>query len=353
MFKAVLFLFIFASTFICSAEFFEYFSVDPQRDGTVEVNMNVDIDKFSYAELYKSEKGGNFVPIFEFSSRESSFTDNFALDSCYQLTVYFLNGSSVMTDKKCLAGAKYFGMIDTTFLMFFLIFLVSLFFPFFIKNKIFFEKSPDLKIILDRIKSLLGEEGRDVVFYTSDYSMGNPLKESLKMMTQFFSFYCDPDRDLIMAVPFYEKYSGEKPGGNAAFSNDMTPSAEISCHTLFFGTDNGSSPSVVFNFTSGSAETEFFELQDSSEKGRRFFASVTVSGSVANVLMERSGLLSMESFLIPCDLNVEKEETDCSSGAYIFLLIICLIIFLGSLFYTFDFVFPFLSNLLSFITARG
>ncbi len=340
---------IFFMTLHCYGSGQEFFTVNIRNDGTVLVEINDHVEDYSYAELLRSEKESDFVPVFEFTTGISSFTERFSPYTCYRARVYFLSGSSVITDIQCVKTTDFFAFIDAGFLFMFFLFVISCLLPFFYYPESLAFSDNDATRIFTTIKGLLGEESRDVSFLQSDYSFGNPMKESFKSLIALFSFYCDAENDVGYNLPFFEKHSGftGEPEMTGLTENSITVS--ILPASMISGFESGEKiPALMLSCSTGSIESDYTGYKTSGRE-KVINLSVTVPGVTANLLSGGKSMLSLETFTLASDIESIRQGGKPGYGPYFFIVAVTVMIFAGSVLYTVNSFFPILTILRNFM----
>jgi hypothetical protein len=346
--KKVVFFSIFFLMTLCYGKELSFFKIQLRDSGTVGIEIEEGIEGYSYAELLRGDSEGNYIPIFEFSTGDSLFIDSHSPGSCYSLKVYFTNGSSILSEPKCVGRAAYLKMVDTGFFTVFIVLLLSFILPAFFQPAVFSRSSIYADKMFRMVRSFIGEESGDVIFFSRQHSLGSPLLMSIRSLTGIFADYCDGGRVITSDVPFQEKFS-EK-----TWSDKVNITGESGLPLKVFpkcDQSGGQAASFEFSFSNGSIESDIAGFRrDPSIK--TMSASTTVSASVPDLIAEKEVLLSVEAFVISQELEQLKGDRRYNSGAYIFILAISLIIFAGSILYTLDVVYPVLKYL-RFFTGGG
>jgi hypothetical protein len=345
--KKVMFFSIFFLTVLCYGDGQDYFKIQFKDSGTVGIEVAEGIDGYSYAELLKGDSEGNYIPIFEFSTGASLFIDSYSPGTCYSLKVYFINGSSVLSEPRCVGRTAYLTMVDLSVFTVFLIFVLSFIFPFFIQPVVFSKRSVYADKMFRMVRSFIGEESGDVIFSSREQSSGTPLLMSIRSLTGIFADYCDGGRAIVSDVPFQEKFS------ERSWSDRINITDESGLPFRFFSKcdQNSEAVSFEFSFSSGSIESELTSFKREPSI-KTINASTTLPASVPDLILGKQVFFSVEAFVLPEELDHLKGARKYNSGAYIFILAVSLIIFAGSILYTVDAVYPVLKYL-RFFTGGG
>jgi len=344
MYKKTVFLSIFLFMQICLGKTDSFFNLSLKNDGTVLIELENETGDYSYSELLRSEDGDSYIPIFEFTTGVHTFSDSYIPGSCYVLKVYFLNGSSVVSEPDCLKKTDYLKMVDTGLLGIFIILLISFILPFFFNPRVLSSDSIITDKIFKTVRGIIGEGSRDVEFILTETSVGNPLSDSLRLLTGTFFSYCDIGRDIKAEVHFFNKYHNGLSSDRIVIPQNCPRLDSIPAYSISSDIKNCEKPSLVFSFTGGSIESDFTLFQKSSQENM-IGAGTTVSSSVANVLTGRPALLSIELFTVPQEIESLQKGEKFNPGAYLFLMACSFIIFSGAVILTIDSVFPFLHYL--------
>jgi hypothetical protein len=320
----IMIFFLFSYSF-CMGNSFSFFEAALQDDGSVNISLNQELKGFSYAELFRSEGDGNFVPIYEFSNQSGVYSERFVPGVCYRTKIYFDNGSSVVSDPQCVSKMTSLGRFDIGFVISLVVFIISCMLSRFFDMTIFRNQNFGAGKIFGTVKSFLDEESRDAVFFLNDQDFFDPSKEPFKKIVSLFSFYCDADNKKLAASDISSmKTICQKERMSEA-------SLYLSCHSGSIGSDN-----IHFMIP---------------ENKKIITLSTSVPSAVPSMICGGKTLISIESFTLPSDMECYKSSVRTNYGPYLFMFFTILVIFVGSVLYTIDSVFPLFTMIRTFLAG--
>ncbi|HSW60529.1 MAG TPA: hypothetical protein VLJ60_06990 [bacterium] len=344
--KKIIFMLLFQMScyFVISAEDGSFFKIVHNENDKIDIVLNIHDSHISNVELYRVLRKSDPVNIYEFVVPENSFSGPSVIGACYFLKIYYDNGTVRETGRKCHSEADVLKNINLSMVLVLFLFLLSVGIAGFIKKPFFYSISRDKQSMLKFIVTLLGENTAKISFLNSVDSTGHPLRGPLTALMKGLANSTDTGSSIES-----EFFSDGSDSFLQTGKNTFVTMPSFRDLAGFYSAVNRKdwSRQMVFNVSDGSAVSDW-SIYFAGENKRNINLSLNVPGLSGNAVLSRKNLISIEPFLLSSQLESIKSGRSLKvSGAYLFLIVVAVILTAGSLLSTLAYYFPFIAELIN------
>jgi hypothetical protein len=239
-------------------------------------------------------------------------------------------------------------MIDLKIFSLFVIFLISLLLPNIFAKKFPSKLSRETMLLLQFIKTMIDEDSGRIAVNSSIDSKTHPLfSAAAKFIDEILE---DSDAGNYVRTTIPEEFGVLASRSSESASILFTPLSNA--HNTFYTTikKREMNASLILNISDGSAISDWDAYNSDSDK-KRIAVSCSIEGLLIDAINSKRCLISLEPFLINAQIKkLKNKRTIETSGVYLFLAFVSLLILSLSLCRTLALYYPFFDNLIKMVT---